>query len=193
MNGTHGTFRVNVDSIIKDGFRIDGEGYRCGKGAYFWDYSSEQYRSEAFILAKSHWSQSFNKNNCKAIEENDCAVLDVQFDDSLNVVNTLDVEVRERLHLLLSLQEDAYTEVKERGQQVDYDGLSGVYDHFIELVEKVSGKVVDAMRFTVNVNRKYFPRRYTMLNDPTCLVVKDPEKVIDIQVEYVDMLQERCG
>ena len=49
------------------------------------------------------------------------------------------------------------------------------------------------MRFTVNVNKKYFPRRYTMLNDPTCLVVKDPEKVIDIQVEYVDMLQERCG
>ena len=194
MNGTHGTFRINVKSIIEDGFKIDGDGYWCGKGAYFWDYESKNYRSEALILARSHWRQSFNLKRRKPIEENDCAILDVQFDDSMNMINTLETEVRERLHLLLSKQEEKYLEATERGHEVNFGGLNGVYDHFIELVEKVSGKTVDAIRFTVNVNRKYFPKRYGLLNDPTCLVVKTPDKVIkDVQVEYVDMLKERCG
>ncbi len=190
MKGTHGTFRKNVESIRKSGFWVNGEGARCGKGAYFWDYENQNYRDEAFVLAKAHWKQSFKIGKCSNDEGNDCVVYDVEFEDSMFMVDTLEKEVRERLQILLSQHEEKFS---QGTHPVDYSRLNGIYDYFIEIVERQLDRVVHAMRFTVHVDKRFFPIRYVYLNDPTCVVVKEPDTVVNVlEINLVDMLNELC-
>lgn len=186
MKGTHGTTQDRVESITNDGFRFNttGDGRRKGSGAYFWDYESEDYRSDALLLAKIFWSNIERVKRDGRHANNKLAIADVTFDENMILLDTLLKEYYEILMEMLKESESKYVIDDSDPKSINFEELGGVYDNFVTETEKVWNKTIHAFRVQVNVVGRGYPWRY-IIQPPSCLVVKTPDEVIR-KLEFVD-------
>jgi hypothetical protein len=178
MKGTHGTTTERASSIVKEGFKYPtGEhSSRRGSGAYFWDYTTEDTRVDAFELAKAYWMSKYSKNHCP---DTQMSIIDVSFNDDLVVLDASrhEPEFHKELCEFIRVSEDKFT--KANGN-LDFNEVSGMFDNFVLLIEKAWGKTIDALRVDFRVSdRKHYPPRYLLgVESPTCLVVKTTSKIV---------------
>ncbi len=177
MKGTHGTTTENATSIARQGFKYttDGNTSRRGSGAYFWDYSGESGRKDAFELAKAFWMAQYSKDHCS---ETQMSIIDVSFNDDIVILDATrhEPEFHKELCEFIRVSEDKFT--KANGN-VDFSEVSGMFDNFVSMIEEAWGRTIDALRVDFKVsNRKYYPARYLLgVESPTCLVVKTTDKI----------------
>lgn len=168
-NGTHGTFRSNLGSILKTNMiNVTSRG-RIGWGAYFWKESPFQKElAIAWVRFKREKERSRANETEGVVFYCSCSYSPTTF---------LDIEAEEYKSAILSIGINSGRNLK------DPKDISWIHDEFIRTIESQNNIKIEVIQGRTSpprevyfVNCKKYP--VELIGNPLCLAVRNPNCVI---------------